>query len=404
MSSSRKKKGASKNLRSGLQAVASNLGSPRQPSPSPKSERAPRPRAATNTATRFDVEDERQLNRALQASLRTAAGSASATSSSGTATASSTSASSSSVSSAAPQVGTAGAVQSLSPAPLASSGIPVDHAATLANLVSVVNALSTQVAALASARSSPVAQPASRDGGSSLGSRLGMLSGFSKPKDGPSSVASDADDDEVSSHGESSSDDSDGELEVSSRPASSARASRRFVLEACEGVKEFGSFAAWARHQTFSKLRNEREAVSHARIIDLLVKGTKESILAATELAIRRLAGVHLADACNSNWAVAEAIEQKSAKDSFLSQSTVNSTFRLAARLERVQKQADRDSSAPTRGKGGRPQSGGSSQRATGQFSVTQYAEAPQRPSTGANRPSPANNPRAGSSGAGTQS
>lgn len=205
-------------------------------------------------------------------------------------------------------------------------------AGEFAQLVSAVAALSAAVSgSRSSSRSVPQSAP----------DRLAALSGFTRVNP----VAEVGADD-----GDGSSTDSDGDDDGTAAAASAlgsatavpTRASKDIVAQAIAGVSEYGSFVHWVRQQDFNKIRNLKEAVSLARIIDLLLKGSRFR-QQALDLAVRRLAGVHLADQCNSNWALSEAIEQRSAKDSFLDQSTVNGMFKLAERLDKVQRQAARD-------------------------------------------------------------
>jgi hypothetical protein len=156
-------------------------------------------------------------------------------------------------------------------------------------------------------------------------------------------------DDDGDGDGSSGDDDDDADLPSFRVPRISAN---RFVKMAIAGIAEYGSFARWVRGQQFFKLRNEKEAVSIGRALDLLLSGDSALVVRGCELLIRRLAGVHLADQCNSNWRVAEAVEQKSAKDSFLDQTTVNGIFRTANRLEKVERQGQ--AREPRQGNGAR--------------------------------------------------
>lgn len=218
------------------------------------------------------------------------------------------------------------------PAGSVPASVPAQHsdgvsAAEFAQLVSAVAALSSAI----KSQSRP-----QRHQKTSVLQQLANLSGYPGDLDNGDSTDEDGDDDATGPA-----------LGGSATTPRSGRPPRTpdIVAQALAGVADYGSFSRWVQQQHFSKTRNLREAESWAKVLDLLVQGPM-FVTAALEAAVRRLAGVHLADQCGSNWALAEAVEQRSAKNSFLSQTTVNGVFKLAERLEKVQKQAARDTSA----------------------------------------------------------
>lgn len=90
------------------------------------------------------------------------------------------------------------------------------------------------------------------------------------------------------------------------------------------------------RDRTWSKPRNEREALALSRIIDALRKGKYEE---ACELAVRRLAGVDNADR-SGNWRMCDEYEGVLDKKSFVPDEVLVGALKNVMRLQAMEKQA----------------------------------------------------------------
>lgn len=90
---------------------------------------------------------------------------------------------------------------------------------------------------------------------------------------------------------------------------------------------------------SFNHTRNQRECLTLAALIDAARAGDLNQVL---ELACRRLAGVHTADASN-NWKICDAIELHTASQSFVPSGYLQLALKQVVRMQAVEK----TSSAP---------------------------------------------------------
>jgi hypothetical protein len=220
----------------------------------------------------------------------------------------------------------------------------VQSQSQISDLVRMVSSLANDVASLKTVVASNVgAAPPTLSMGP-LGAQLASLAGFEANRSPRAILPAFTMPPDVSD----SDDDDDALNNVAPGDASVSVSSKQSLLkEALRGIHPFGSFGAWVRHIKFGSTRNERECASWAQALDCLLAGHSN---VAVDHMIRRLSAVQLADATGGNWTLAEAIEQRAPKDSFLSQSTVNGWFRLADRIEKLNKVPSAGKSGGVRG------------------------------------------------------
>lgn len=126
------------------------------------------------------------------------------------------------------------------------------------------------------------------------------------------------------------SDNLDGE-DDSAAPA--LKATKGVVADVLGNKEQFGSLVNWIRLSKMRSPRNRRECEALADIADsLLAEGINHDSPALEKL-LRRLSGVHLADALN-NWSVCDSLQYTGPGDTLLSRRVLTETLQQAAQME----------------------------------------------------------------------
>jgi hypothetical protein len=105
------------------------------------------------------------------------------------------------------------------------------------------------------------------------------------------------------------------------------------VADVLANVEKFGSLVNWIRLSKMRSARNRRECEALADIADSLLEEGIAHDSPALEKLLRRLSGVHLADALN-NWAVCDSLQYTGPGDTLLSRRVLTETLQQAAQME----------------------------------------------------------------------
>ena len=101
-----------------------------------------------------------------------------------------------------------------------------------------------------------------------------------------------------------------------------------------KNMSSYGSYKAHCRTVEWRSTRNRNECLALAQLLDALARG---QITLAKNIAIRRYAGVHLADHYGQRWEVCSALMGSSADDSLLPRKTVVKALKDASLFSRLQ-------------------------------------------------------------------
>lgn len=105
------------------------------------------------------------------------------------------------------------------------------------------------------------------------------------------------------------------------------------VADVLSNVERFGSLVNWIRLSKMRNGRNRHECEALADIADTLLDEGISHDSPALEKLLRRLSGVHLADALN-NWSVCDSLQYTGPGDTLLSRRVLTETLQQAAQME----------------------------------------------------------------------